>query len=369
MRHHRGVGQQRGLGGQAGEQPPGHGLELAHGAPVEPAQERPERGGCPDPAEQLTHPAVAQHVEVTVTNESETSPDLRDLAVSGCVGMPTSAVSRSSLVSPSCRTGNARNEPSRSEERSSSRNGPTPMSSSTWRRVTASTPAVPAPRLPETRSQAAAMTGGGPLIPHGFISASWRTGLLVDAEHHGVLRRVQIQPDHVADLGLQFRVGGELERLDPPGLQVPAAPDPRHRREADAQLRGQQPARPVRHPEPLAAAGSTSPPPPAPRRPAAADPNACGPPARRSPPRRSGPASGSPSGGSPRPASRSRCSSGPPRPAARSAPAAPTRPESPRPVPRNAASTCPCPGPPGEQQSAYAIVSTRHRKVTSDTRH
>ena len=56
---------------------------------------------------------------------------------------------------------------------------------------------------------------------------------LVDAEHHGVLRRVQIQPDHVADLGLQFRIGGELERLDPPGLQVPAAPDPRHRREAE----------------------------------------------------------------------------------------------------------------------------------------
>ena len=74
---------------------------------------------------------------------------------------------------------------------------------------------------------------------------------LVEAEHHGVLRRVQIQPDHVADLGLEFRIGGELERLDPPGLQVPAAPDPRHRREADPQLRAQQPARPVRHPEPL----------------------------------------------------------------------------------------------------------------------
>jgi hypothetical protein len=39
--------------------------------------------------------------------------------------------------------------------------------------------------------------------------------------------RVQIQPDHVADLGVEFRVGGELERLDPPGLQVPVAPDPR----------------------------------------------------------------------------------------------------------------------------------------------
>jgi hypothetical protein len=64
MRHHRGVGQHRGLGSQAGEQPPRHHLELAHVAPVEPAQERPERGGCPNPAEQLTHPTVAQHVEV-----------------------------------------------------------------------------------------------------------------------------------------------------------------------------------------------------------------------------------------------------------------------------------------------------------------
>ena len=80
-------------------------------------------------------------------------------------------------------------------------------------------------------------------------------GLLVDAEHHGVLRRVQIQPDHVADLGLELRVGGELERLHPPGLQVPAAPDPRHRGEPDAQLGGQQPARPVGHPEPLGRRG------------------------------------------------------------------------------------------------------------------
>jgi hypothetical protein len=40
MRHHRGVGQHRGLGGQAGEQPPRHDLELAHVAPFEPAQDR-----------------------------------------------------------------------------------------------------------------------------------------------------------------------------------------------------------------------------------------------------------------------------------------------------------------------------------------
>ena len=88
-----------------------------------------------------------------------------------------------------------------------------------------------------------------------------------------------------------------------------------------------------------------------------------------SPPRRSGPASGSRSGATPPPAPRSRCSNDPPRPAARSGPAAPARLESPRPVPRNAASTLSLPGLPGEQQSAYGIVSTRDRKVTSDTRH
>jgi hypothetical protein len=70
------------------------------------------------------------------------------------------------------------------------------------------------------------MTGGGPSIPHGSISASWRTGLLVDAEHDGLLRRVHIQPDHVADLGVELGIGGELERLGTPGLQVPLAPDP-----------------------------------------------------------------------------------------------------------------------------------------------
>jgi putative transposase len=50
------------------------------------------------------------------------------------------------------------------------------------------------------------MTGGGPPIPHGFISASWRTGLLVHAQHDRVLRWRQAEPDHVGDLGDQFLV-------------------------------------------------------------------------------------------------------------------------------------------------------------------
>ena len=73
--------------------------------------------------------------------------------------------------------------------------------------------------------------------------------LLVDADHHGLLGRVHVQTDDVADLGVEFGVGGELEGLGSPRLQVPLAPDPGHRGEGDLQLRGQQPGRPVRHPE------------------------------------------------------------------------------------------------------------------------
>ena len=71
--------------------------------------------------------------------------------------------------------------------------------------------------------------------------------LLINTEHDGLLRRVQIQPDDIADLGVELGVGGELERLGPPGLQIPLAPDPGHRGEGNPQLRGQQPRRPVRH--------------------------------------------------------------------------------------------------------------------------
>ena len=42
--------------------------------------------------------------------------------------------------------------------------------------------------------------------------------LLVHTEHNRVLRRVQIQPDHVGNLGDQGGIGRELERLGPPRL-------------------------------------------------------------------------------------------------------------------------------------------------------
>ena len=45
-------------------------------------------------------------------------------------------------------------------------------------------------------------------------------GLLVDADHDRVHGRIQVDPDNVADLGLQLRVGAELERLDLPRLQA-----------------------------------------------------------------------------------------------------------------------------------------------------
>jgi hypothetical protein len=37
-------------------------------------------------------------------------------------------------------------------------------------------------------------------------------GFLVDAEHDRVLLRVEVQPDHIGDLGDQLWIGGELER-------------------------------------------------------------------------------------------------------------------------------------------------------------
>ena len=73
-------------------------------------------------------------------------------------------------------------------------------------------------------------------------------GLLVDAQHDRVLRRRQVQPDDVGDLGDQLRVGGELERLDPPRRDAVVAPRLGDRAVADPQVPAQQPARPVRHP-------------------------------------------------------------------------------------------------------------------------
>ncbi len=75
--------------------------------------------------------------------------------------------------------------------------------------------------------------------------------LLIHAQNDRVLRRRQVQPDDVGDLGDQLRIGGELERLAAPGLHAVVAPGPRHGAVRDPEPGGEQPGRPVRHPERL----------------------------------------------------------------------------------------------------------------------
>ena len=149
-------------------------------------------------------------------------------------------------------------------------------------------------------------------------------GLLVDAEHDRVLRRGEVQPDDVGDLGDQFGVGGELERLHPPRLHpVLAARSAAPSRRRSFRCVGEQPGRPVRDPELLRRRRQRRgedlrpihrPRPTRPRLIAQALP---------APRTRSGPARRSPSAATPRPARRSRCWTPHPRPTTRSAPAAP----------------------------------------------
>ena len=51
--------------------------------------------------------------------------------------------------------------------------------------------------------------------------------LFVEAEHQRVIRRIEIQPDDVADLLHKLRIRRELERVDPMRLQTKRAPDAR----------------------------------------------------------------------------------------------------------------------------------------------
>ncbi len=74
-------------------------------------------------------------------------------------------------------------------------------------------------------------------------------GLLIHTQHDRVLRRRQVQPDHVGDLRDQLGVGGELERLGPPGLHPVVPPGPSDRGVADPKPRRHQTRRPVCDPE------------------------------------------------------------------------------------------------------------------------
>jgi hypothetical protein len=58
--------------------------------------------------------------------------------------------------------------------------------------------------------------------------------LFVDAQHHRVLGRRQIQPNHIAHLGDEVRIGRQLERLLPVRLQPKRPPDPLHRADRQA---------------------------------------------------------------------------------------------------------------------------------------
>ena len=65
-------------------------------------------------------------------------------------------------------------------------------------------------------------------------SSAWIWRLLVDREHDGVRRRVDVQPDDGAQLLGEARVVGELEGSHPVRLQPVRAPDALHRAGADA---------------------------------------------------------------------------------------------------------------------------------------
>ena len=72
--------------------------------------------------------------------------------------------------------------------------------------------------------------------------------LLVDAQHHGVGRRVEVQADDIVNLLFGVGIRTELERLDPVRLQVMGAPDPVDRAVGDPDLAGQITRAPVRDP-------------------------------------------------------------------------------------------------------------------------
>ena len=73
-------------------------------------------------------------------------------------------------------------------------------------------------------------------------------GLLVEAEHRGPLRGVQVQADHVDELGLEVGVFGQLEHIGEPRAQPPRPPDARHGVLAHPSAGRHRPRRPARRP-------------------------------------------------------------------------------------------------------------------------
>ena len=73
-------------------------------------------------------------------------------------------------------------------------------------------------------------------------------GLLVHAEDHRLLGRVEVEPHNVNELRLELRVGGELEGLDAVRLDPTSRPHSLHRRGGHRRPLGHRATRPVRLP-------------------------------------------------------------------------------------------------------------------------
>ena len=83
----------------------------------------------------------------------------------------------------------------------------------------------------------------------------WQTGLravqgldltlLIKTEHRGVVRRIQIQPHHIAQLLLETRVVAELEGADQVRLEAVGAPHPVDEAVGRVQMPCHRPTRPM----------------------------------------------------------------------------------------------------------------------------
>jgi hypothetical protein len=72
--------------------------------------------------------------------------------------------------------------------------------------------------------------------------------LLVQTQHHRVGRRMQIQPDHIVNLGFRVGIGREFERRDSMWLQRMSLPDSMHGGVRDPRGPGQVAGGPMRQP-------------------------------------------------------------------------------------------------------------------------
>ena len=68
---------------------------------------------------------------------------------------------------------------------------------------------------------------------------------LVDGQHHGTLRRVDVQADDIAQLAGQIGVSGQLKGPDALRLELVVGPDALDRLERDPDIAGHPPSRPT----------------------------------------------------------------------------------------------------------------------------